>query len=171
MFSTRREYKDVTAYIEKEDATGCTALFNAAAEGNEMTIKTLLAAKANVCSSDKDGWTPMHIAAANGHTSVITILFQHDEGSLEWPDNEGRTPLQRACYYGRKGAAELLLNYKADIESQDDKGKTPFHAAVAAFLIAMLLDYLWPEEQSLRPRQTLVGHHCTVHHAMAILKQ
>ena len=61
------------------DATcdgGRTALFVAARHGRADVVRVLLAAKANVDSAaTTDGATPLLMAAANGHLTVVQTLL------------------------------------------------------------------------------------------------
>jgi ankyrin repeat protein len=73
--------------------------------------------------------TPMHVAARNGHTDILSILLEHDadlhgRGKYDW------TPLHRASGRGKLEGAQLLLDRGADIEAQDNEDWTPLFSAV-----------------------------------------
>jgi ankyrin repeat protein len=122
----------VEKYIEKKDEGGASALHHAASEGKESVVRSLLHAGANPLSKDGKGWTPLHYAAANGHIAVAILLIARNQFTVHARDDEGRTPLHRACFYGRKQSVQLLLDEKAKIDEEDDKGKTPLHSAVSS---------------------------------------
>ena len=42
---------------------------------------------------------------------------------------DGATPLHRAAEIGSIGCADILLEFKADIDATNLKGETPFHVA------------------------------------------
>jgi|GEM_PF-6201220 len=122
----------VKDYVEKTDGCGNTSLILAASNGQQENVRSLLASGANPFAKNEEGWTALHYACANGYLNVIKLLIAHNKHLLEVRDNEGRTAFHKACNYGRLDAAKLLAAYGADLESIDDKGKTPLHAAVCS---------------------------------------
>lgn len=120
-----------TTYLEKKDENGNTALLNAVREGKLRAVASLLAANANILARDKEGWSSLHFAAANGYLEIMQLLIKKSKRLVDQADDEDRTPLQKACYYGRTEAVALLLANQANIEKKDGKDKTPLHAAVS----------------------------------------
>lgn len=53
---------------------GVTALWFAAYGGYDDVVKVLLSEVDDVDQSDKNGTTPLYIAALNGHLSVMELL-------------------------------------------------------------------------------------------------
>lgn len=73
--------------------------------------------------------TPLHLAAAAGHTAVLeTLLAAAAEVSVH--DAQRRSPLWLAARHGRADAVGCLLARGADPESRDAQGRTPLHAAL-----------------------------------------
>jgi ankyrin repeat protein len=71
------------------------------------------------------GWTPLHLAAANGDLATITSLLDCD--GVNVVDDHKSTPLHQAASKSR-GDTEvmsLLLKAGANIEAQDADGDTP----------------------------------------------
>lgn len=75
-------------------------------------------------------------AASEGHTNLIELFL--DKGSvLESKDKEGLTALCWACVRGRLAAAQNLIDHGADVNSNDNTGRTPLD--LAAFQVGLPL--------------------------------
>ena len=55
-------------------------------------MKALLDAKADVNKAEKDGWTPLLVAAENGHEAVVRALLEKGADVNE-ANKEGTNPL------------------------------------------------------------------------------
>lgn len=91
---------------------------------------------------ERGGWTPLHFAAAHGHTDIVKYLLAN-KAVIEAKDKYGETPLQLAAYNGQTKAAELLLASNADVNAQSKSGEAPLDLAAGAGhieLVKMLLD-------------------------------
>jgi ankyrin repeat protein len=86
-----------------------------------------------VFSKDEDGFTPLHLAAANGYKGLVEFLLT-TKAEVNSKDNAGSTPLhQAAAAEGEHGAlVELLLAHNADVDAADKHGLTPLHYATLA---------------------------------------
>ncbi|KAM6057794.1 ankyrin repeat domain-containing protein 27 isoform 2-T2 [Chlamydotis macqueenii] len=79
-------------------------------------------------SRDDRGYTPLHIAAICGQTSLVDLLVA--KGAIvNATDYHGSTPLHLACQKGYQNVTLLLLHYKASTDVQDNSGNTPLHLA------------------------------------------
>ncbi|XP_064015900.1 ankyrin repeat domain-containing protein 27 isoform X2 [Pogoniulus pusillus] len=79
-------------------------------------------------SRDDRGYTPLHIAAVCGQTSLVDLLVA--KGAIvNATDYHGSTPLHLACQKGYQNVTLLLLHYKASSDVQDNNGNTPLHLA------------------------------------------
>ena len=68
----------------------------------------------------------------DGTAAVIADLVAQGAELNATMDKTGETSLHLAARYARADAAKRLLDAGADANSQDNTGRTPLHAAVAA---------------------------------------
>ncbi|XP_075290079.1 ankyrin repeat domain-containing protein 27 isoform X6 [Opisthocomus hoazin] len=96
-------------------------------------------------SRDDRGYTPLHIAAICGQTSLVDLLVAKG-ATVNATDYHGSTPLHLACQKGYQNVTLLLLHYKASTDVQDNNGNTPLHLACTYghedILSLMELNYL-----------------------------
>lgn len=87
----------------------------------------------NPYSTDNDGRTPLHIAAASGDTVFFNELIErYGNPSFNVTDVHQWTPLHFAAACRSKGVAALLLDNGANPYSTDNDGRTPLHIAAAS---------------------------------------
>ncbi|XP_061672133.1 neurogenic locus notch homolog protein 1-like isoform X3 [Syngnathoides biaculeatus] len=93
-----------------------------------------------------DGFTPLMIASCSGggletgnseeeedaSANVINDFIYQGASLHNQTDRTGETALHLAARYARSDAAKRLLEASADANIQDNMGRTPLHAAVAA---------------------------------------
>lgn len=83
-----------------------------------------------VFSKDEDGFTPLHLAAANGNKDLARFLLTATKAEVNARDNAGSTPMhQAATAKGHSDIVELLLMYGAEVNARDKQGFTPLHYA------------------------------------------
>jgi ankyrin repeat protein len=70
----------------------------------------------------RDGKTPLHYAARNGHIACIDcILSRRDAPSVDIPSGDGTTPLHMACYGGHPSTVRHLINvYHANAHATNE---------------------------------------------------
>jgi len=119
------------AEVEKQDWWGGTAMRRASdawgdtapgSEQNKFTevIERLIAAGANVdAQDDEDGYTALHIAAANGRLNMVDFFLSRG-ASIQLRDWWGRTPVQIAAEARQFNAVNRLLDCGAKIEYRPD---------------------------------------------------
>lgn len=105
-------------------------------------VRLLLEASANVNAKNNDGETPLHIAARYSDLDIVILLLDNF-ADVHVKNNDGKTALHRAlagintsATMAKKVAdiTNLLIARKADINSKDDKGYTPFNHAINCWL-------------------------------------
>jgi ankyrin repeat protein len=118
----------------------CGEIHDAVKSGNVAKVKTLLKDNHNlVFSKDIDGFTPLHIAAKNGHRNVAELLLA-EGADVNSRENFGETPLHLAGMRfsspldqsslskeelkGKRDIALLLLAKGADVNAKDKTEKT-----------------------------------------------
>lgn len=128
------------------------ALGIAETRGNEKVVALLKSH--GVISTDSTEDTLSGIAANEALFDAITTTRITDvkkalanEADVNAQDDEGLTPLQRACVNDTPTGAivKLLLSHGADVKKQDSEGKTPLLLAVSTVgvsenVVEMLLD-------------------------------
>ncbi|KAM8979118.1 uncharacterized protein ACOB8E_001200 isoform 2-T9 [Sarcophilus harrisii] len=109
----------------------------------EKVQQQLLLGKNNVNDLDKVKRTPLHLACANGHPDVVSLLVEKN-CNLNLLDNDSRTPLMKAIECGQKECATILLEHGADPNLRDGNNNTALHYAVLGhnkFMAKKLLQY------------------------------
>ncbi|KAI4537975.1 hypothetical protein MG293_011378 [Ovis ammon polii] len=119
-------------------------IHKAAIVGNVAKVQQiLLLGKNGLNDRDKMNRTALHLACANGHSAVVTLLLER-KCLLNLCDNENRTALMKAVECQEEECATLLLEHGADPNVVDVSGNTALHYAVFCqniSLAAKLLSY------------------------------
>lgn len=107
------------------------ALFDASYAGATATVSRLLASGADPNWRNRDGWTPLMIAAAERHLDTVAALLAA-KADPNARNVLGRTALMFASRYGQDAIAERLLAAGADPNIvPGDQGWTALIAAAA----------------------------------------
>gem|GEM_PF-1260912 len=105
------------------------ALFEIATHGHHpWLIPMLVKIGANVNTQSKNGWTPLHYTALNGHLLVALELIRA-RANVNAQNNDGNTPLNLAALNGHLSIVKALLHTSANVNTQDHNGWTPLHSA------------------------------------------
>ena len=117
------------AHINTASQDGSTALMEATNSGENACVQLLLKSGADVKMTDKRGLTALMMAF---YKDVVKTLLQHG-ASVNWPNDEGLTPLLNVARGGVGSApeiVELLLEAGADVNATDvNKTSVLAHAA------------------------------------------
>jgi ankyrin repeat protein len=79
---------------------------------------------------EKQGWTPLHMAAAQGDEERVRQLLSDPTQQLEARNHWGRTPLYEAAKRGQLGTMTLLIDRGANLEAKGNHGFTPMFPAI-----------------------------------------
>jgi ankyrin repeat protein len=110
-------------------ASGCSgsggSLYDLASNGGSRSKAVrLVEAGANVNEANPgNGWTPLHAAAANGHTRMVETLIEQG-ADINAQDLAGSTPLHLAAARGHTDTISILLGYGADASIKNTRGQT-----------------------------------------------
>jgi len=99
-----------------------------AEDGDLIEVQTALENGANPNAKNKDGHTPLHNAAFEGHVDVVKILLERG-ADPNAKDNAGHTPLHWAAYRGHVEIVKLLLERGVNPNAKNNAGHTPLHNA------------------------------------------
>ena len=81
----------------------------------------------NIDIKNQKGMTPLHISILQEKEKISKWLIQN-KASVHTPTNSGKTPLHIACAKMNFNLVRLLVKkYKANVNVQDSKKRTPLH--------------------------------------------
>ncbi|XP_058388591.1 ankyrin repeat domain-containing protein 26 isoform X18 [Diceros bicornis minor] len=104
-------------------------IHKAASVGNVAKVQQiLLLGKSGLNDRDKLNRTALHLACANGHPEVVTLLVER-KCQLNLCDSENRTALIKAVQCQQEECATILLEHGADPNLTDISGNTALHYA------------------------------------------
>uniref|UniRef100_A0A8C4HH88 Ankyrin repeat domain 52a n=1 Tax=Dicentrarchus labrax TaxID=13489 RepID=A0A8C4HH88_DICLA len=107
--------------------------------GHSEVVKLLVSRSADKSCKDKQGYTPLHAAAASGHIEIVKYLLRM---GIDEPNGFGNTPLHVACYMGQEAVATELVNHGANVNQPNKCGYTPLHLAAVSTNGALCLELL-----------------------------
>ena len=95
---------------------------------SEEITQILIKAGADVNAVDKNGRTPIRMAARYGNVAMVSVLIKAG-ADVNAADKNGRTPIRMATGYGYKVVVSMLIKAGADVNAADRYGSTPLHLA------------------------------------------
>ena len=119
-----------------DDDSPAELLVEAARAGDAYRVRELLAAGV-AADSDSQGSFALHRAAASGSVAVLRLLV--DAGAhLEALDQQGRTALTQAAFYGNSEAVVFLLSQGANPNAHaEPTNQTPLRAILSGWTMTL----------------------------------
>ncbi len=121
------------AKVDAADAEGKTAAWLTAMHGDEWRLYRLQEAGADLLKGDKDGTSPLHIAALNRHAAIVERILDARPEGIDLGMKDKRTPLILAA--GRENndeVCQLLIERGANVKAASDHGATALYEAAYA---------------------------------------
>ncbi|GAB6021302.1 Ankyrin repeat domain-containing protein 7 [Chamberlinius hualienensis] len=113
--------------IEKFDIKGFNKLHKACWLGNLDKVKKHTKTD-NINKQDAENRTPLHLASAQGHKSIVIHLL-NCKADFEIKDSNGRTPLLVSICNRQRDIWRILLEKGANINEKSFDGNTGLHLA------------------------------------------
>uniref|UniRef100_A0A915C437 Ankyrin repeat and FYVE domain-containing protein 1 n=1 Tax=Parascaris univalens TaxID=6257 RepID=A0A915C437_PARUN len=128
--------------VRTQDGSRVTALHICAQTGDEMIMRNLLLAGADVNATSAKGFTPLHVAAYNNHEALCMILLEN--GAFpNLVDYDGNTPLHAAVLQGSASSVNVLLgNPEVNARAVNKRQQTPLLLAATVGATPNSLDIL-----------------------------
>ena len=123
----RLTFEHALEELEKWAAEESGDMFKAAKAGNLWAMRHFVRG-GRINEKNEDGWTPLYIAAENGHKEVAQLLLDNS-ANVNAPKNTGWTPLYIAAENGHEEVAQLLLDNSANVNAATNTGWTPLYSA------------------------------------------
>ncbi|RYP93508.1 hypothetical protein DL770_000392 [Monosporascus sp. CRB-9-2] len=108
-----------------------TGVHLAAYFGLKKTIIALFANRHAPDLKDSYGWTPLSLAAKQGHEAVANLLLAEGVDPDSKDSQNGQTPLSWAAANGYEVLVKVLLEQGVDADSKDTNNRTPLSWAAA----------------------------------------
>lgn len=90
--------------------------------------------KEKINKKNKDGLTPLHIAAEKGNLIQLQKLLSNEKTDVNCENDAGDTPLYTAVNYEQLDVVQQLLKHpKVDVNNRSKDGRTPLKCAVYSY--------------------------------------
>ena len=100
-------------------------------EGDLERVRQLIQDGQDVNRGNRYGWTPLMLAAANGHNQVMRMVREliRAGADVNEQDKYKQTALHKASWKGHYGVVKTLAEAGANLNVQDEDGMTPLMEA------------------------------------------
>jgi ankyrin repeat protein len=114
-------------------------LFENVKNGDCAAIATSYINGGSIETTDKDNWTPLHLAALNGHYGIAEFLLKMG-AEVDSKNSLKRTPLHIAASHDKKGVAKVLLTHGANPFLHSKNKECPQAMAVSLEMKKILME-------------------------------
>ncbi|KAL9619952.1 MAG: hypothetical protein Q9160_005509 [Pyrenula sp. 1 TL-2023] len=115
---------------EQKASTNGSALLQAAFQGNDLLLKSLIKAGSNIAVKNDEGKSILHAAAMGGHARMVEYLLQ--AGVFDTTkDERGNLALHDAAFFGHASVVKILIKRTPALLGQFNlNGESPLYLAV-----------------------------------------
>jgi ankyrin repeat protein len=85
-------------------------------------VRALIEAGADVNKARECGWTPIYVAAEQGHGAIVRVLIDAGADVNEAREEYGWTPLFANAYNSHEAIVRALIEAGADVDKARDNG-------------------------------------------------
>jgi len=124
------ELIDSRCDLQSYDSDGATPLHVAACKQRLECLEVLVRRGARTEATDRWGLMPLHWAARSGETEAAEALVRLKASVVARTIIHRQTPLHLASVAGQLGVIDVIVNAKANLDLQDNRGFTAVHVAV-----------------------------------------
>ena len=100
-------------------------LLNVPQKNNEVEVEQMInpLVDDDINMTDRNGNTPLYMAAENGHHEVVAALI--NARAVDLAEKDGSTPLYMAAENGHHEVVAALINARANVDLAAKDGSTP----------------------------------------------
>ncbi|XP_021368413.1 tankyrase-like isoform X2 [Mizuhopecten yessoensis] len=114
-----------------------TPLMKAVVNFKIAAANYLISEGADVCVSDENGTTPLHVAASYGNLGLVKTL-QENRANNNAQDQRGRTPMYFAILGGHEDVTEYLIQHGCEVNLFDLGWGSPLQLSVTKCNVRVL---------------------------------
>eukprot|EP01038_Epipyxis_sp_PR26KG_P012515 gene12515-16785_t len=116
--------------LECKNIDGYSPLAWSVYHGKDRIVSLLIKKGSKIESKSNNGQTPLLLAAKHGYDHIIVLLLNNEaRADIEALDNHKNSPLILASIFARANVVKILLINGANMEAQNNNGKTALHYA------------------------------------------
>ncbi|KAH8679043.1 hypothetical protein BGZ60DRAFT_513281 [Tricladium varicosporioides] len=118
-----------TTFLSKDMWFSIARFYNAAVDGDEETIRRLLAQGIEPDLKSPGNESPLGVAVKRGRLAVVQLLLNTQAVDINAQNIAGKSPIFWAAEQGREDIVKLLLERDANCNLADEDGQTPLSIA------------------------------------------